>query len=379
VRVVFVTHHYPRWPGDFSGAALATLARALVRRGVSVRVVAPSEDSAERVELEGVIVQRVRIPSRLGHTLFDPDSFSSRLRSHLRWTMLARLWRVLRVAAGREVEAGADLVHAHGWLPSGMAVPSRVPTVITVQAADAGLLRLSRVARAVARPLFRRVALVTAVSRSAGETIQSLTGRFVGSEHIHPLPLDSRGLPWSRGGGGALLIGRLDDAGRIELALQAIALLASCGHDLPLTVIGAGRRLAALQHQARRLGVSALVRFLGPMPPDQARGHFAKADLLLLTARGEGSALAAQEALISGVPVIACWDSGAPVDVVPESGAGRLSLPAAEALAESVLNLQADKDRLAVSRIVGEAWRTRLAPDHVAQLCEGWYRDALGR
>ena len=31
-----------------------------------------------------------------------------------------------------------------------------------------------------------------------------------------------------------------------------------------------------------------------------------------------------------------------------------------------------------MSRLVGEAWRARLAPDHVAELCEGWYRDALG-
>jgi glycosyltransferase involved in cell wall biosynthesis len=100
---------------------------------------------------------------------------------------------------------------------------------------------------------------------------------------------------------------------------------------------------------------------------------------MLLTAQAEASAVVAQEALISGVPIVACWDSGAPVDVVPESGAGRLSLPSADALAECVLSLQGDKDRLAVSRLVGESWRTRLAPDRVAQVCEGWYRDALGQ
>jgi len=44
VRVVFLTHNYPRWPGDLSGAFLATLAAALVRRGVEVRVVAPSDE-----------------------------------------------------------------------------------------------------------------------------------------------------------------------------------------------------------------------------------------------------------------------------------------------------------------------------------------------
>jgi glycosyltransferase involved in cell wall biosynthesis len=277
------------------------------------------------------------------------------------------------------VDSGADLVHAHWWIPSGIAVPAGVPLVLTVQGPDAGLLRVSRIARALARPLFHRVALVTAVSRSIAESIQNLTGRFVGSDQIHPLPIDSRALPWTRGGAGAVLMGRLDDGGRVTLALQTIAVLASCGHDLSLTVIGAGRQLAALQQQAQRLGISALVRFVGAMPPDEARGFLARADLMLLTAQAEASAVVAQEALISGVPIVACWDSGAPVDVVPESGAGRLSLPSADALAECVLSLQGDKDRLAVSRLVGESWRTRLAPDRVAQVCEGWYRDALGQ
>jgi len=171
----------------------------------------------------------------------------------------------------------------------------------------------------------------------------------------------------------------LDEAGRVELALQTVAVLASFGHQLGLTVVGDGRRLATLQQQAGRLGISALVRFLGAMPADQARGHLARAELLLVTARGEESAVTAQESLISGVPVVACWDSGAPVDVVPEAGAGRLSLPSPEALAECVLNLQADKDRLAVGRLVGEAWRTRLAPDRVAEVCEGWYRRVLAK
>jgi glycosyltransferase involved in cell wall biosynthesis len=98
---------------------------------------------------------------------------------------------------------------------------------------------------------------------------------------------------------------------------------------------------------------------------------------MLFTARGEGVALAAIEAMACGVPVVACWDSGAAVDIVPESGPGRLTLPSPEAIADSVIDLQADPDRLAMGRLVGESWRARIAPDHVAELCEGWYRNAL--
>jgi hypothetical protein len=53
-------------------------------------------------------------------------------------------------------------------------------------------------------------------------------------------------------------------------------------------------------------------------------------------------------------------------------------LPSGEAIGDAVLELLNDPDRLAVGRLVGESWRARLAPDHVAELCEGWYREALG-
>ena len=379
MRVVILTHSYPRWPGDSSGAALAALARALVRRGNAVRVLAPSEEPSGNAELDGVSVHRVRVANSLGPALSDQEGLAPGPRGSLGWRTLVRLWRALKSTARREVAAGVDVVHAHWWIPAGLATPSGTPLVLTVHGADAAILRSSRIARALARPLFRRAAVVTAVSRQAGESVQNLAGRHVGSEHIHAMPIDSRGHPWTRGGGGGVLIGRLDTAGRVDLAIETVAVLASCGHDLPLTIIGDGPDRIALQQRAQRLGVAALVRFLGAVPADQARSHLARADFMLFTAQGESNAVTALEALITGVPVVACWDSGAAVDIVPQSGAGRLSLPSAEALADSVLSLQADTDRLAVGRLVGEAWRSRLAPDHVAQLCEGWYRDALAR
>jgi glycosyltransferase involved in cell wall biosynthesis len=364
VRVVFLTPIYPRWPGDFSGAALGSLARALLRRGVSVRVVAPSDDSGGQTELEGVPVHRVPFAG--------PGTPAG-------WSATLRLWRALRVAARRELTAGADLVHAHRWLPAGLATPSQVPLVLTTDGADASLLRRSRIARSLARRVFQRAAVVTAVSREVGESVQNFTGRFVPASHIHPMPVDTRGHLWTRGGAGAVVLAPLVSAARVDLAIETAAVLASCGHNLPLTIVGDGPDRGALEQRAERLGVSALVRFVGELPPDQARAYLGRADLLLFTARGDGAALAALEALIAGVPVVACWDSGAAVDIVPESGAGRLTLPSAEALADSVLELQAERDRLAMGRLVGEAWRARLAPDNVAELCEGWYRDALAR
>ena len=376
MRVVFLTHNYPCRPGDPSGAALATLARALMRRGISVRVITISDQSGP-VVVDAVPVSRVRAGRSIRRTISRSDSIAAALRSPVGWIALSRLRRAVRAAARHEIAAGADLVHAHGWMPAGLAAPTGIPLVLTVDGTDAPLLKASRVARWLARPLFQRAAVVTTVSREVGTWVQDGTGRFVDTRHIHPMPADTRSHPWTRGGGGLVVISRLLPSKRVELAIETAAVLASCGHDFPLTIVGDGPERASLEQRAVRLGISSLVRFAGAMSPSEARAYLERADIMLFTARGDGTALPAIEALVSGVPVVACWDSGAAVDIVPESGPGRLTLPAPEALADSVLDLQADPDRLTMGRLVGESWRARLAPDNVAELCEGWYRNAL--
>lgn len=376
MRVVFLTHNYPRRPGDLSGAALGTLARALMRRGISVRVVAPS-DKPGPAEVDGVPVNWTRVSRSIRETISRKDSLAAALRSPIGWLALARLRRAMRVAARNEITVGADLIHAHGWIPAGLAAPVGTPLVLTADEPDASLLKQSRIARSLARPLFQRAAVVTTVSREVGTWVQTGAGRLVDSRHIHPMPSDTRSYPWTRGGGGAVVISPLTASKRVDLAIETAAVLASCGHNFPLTIVGDGPERSALEQRAARLGVSALVRFMGAMAPPEARVYLERADVMLFTARGDGTALSAIEALVSGVPVVACWDGGAAVDIIPESGAGRLTLPSAEAIADSVLDLQGDPDRLAMGRLIGESWRARLAPDNVAELCVGWYRDAL--
>ena len=376
MRVVFLTHNYLGRPGDPSSGSLGALAGALSRRGIFVRVVTPSDESGE-TEVDGISVSRVRLARSVREWIASNDRIASALRSPLGWLALRRFRSSMRAAAHKEVTDGAEILHVHSWLPAGYAAPSGIPVVLTVDGADGALLVRSRRARAMARPILQRASVLTAVSREVGNWVQAAAGRFVDGSCIHPMPADARGYPWTRGGSGAVVISRLIAAKRVDLALETVAELVSCGHDFPLTIIGDGTERTALEQRAARLGIAALVRFVGARTDVEARSHLERADVLLFTDRGEGVAPAAVQALACGVPVVACWDSGAAVEVVPESGAGRLTLPSPEALAQAVLDLQRDPDRLSMGRLVGESWRARLAPGHVAELCEGWYRHAL--
>ncbi len=378
MRVVFVTHNYPRYSGDVAGSFLATLAQGLRRRDVDVRVVAPSDEGkGGEGEVDGVPVRRVRYAAAAMETLAYRGSMRAALRRPGGWQALAGLWRALRRGAEEELRAGAELVHAHWWVPGGLAAPKRAPLVLTVHGTDVSLLRRSRIARALARPVFRRARIVTAVSRELAVAVQNALALHVPADHVQPMPVDAESFRWTAGGGGAVVIARLTAQKRVHLAIDAIATLAAFDHRLPLTVVGDGPERERLEARAAEHGISELVRFTGAVPRHRIPDFLSRADLMVLPSAGEGFGLAAAEALMAGVPVIACWDGGGVLDIVSEHGAGRLVIPAGEALADAALDVLQNADAALLARSEGERWRLRLSPAVVAERYEAWYQEAL--
>ncbi len=124
MRVVFLTHNYPRWSGDLSGAFLATLAAGLVRRGVEVRVLAPSDEGqGGEEERDGVFVRRVRYAPRRLETIAYRGTMAGALRAPGGWRALAGLWRALRRAAR---DASGDAVKGPRERPNGLERPTKL-------------------------------------------------------------------------------------------------------------------------------------------------------------------------------------------------------------------------------------------------------------
>lgn len=379
MRAVFLTHNYPRYAGDVAGGFLHTLAVALKRRGVDVRVVAPSDEGQGGCdELDGIPVRRVRYGDASSETLAYRGTFASAIGSPQGLRSLARLNRAFRAGALAElVGANQAVVHAHWWFPAGVAAPASVPLVITCHGTDVRLLQRNPFIRWLGRRTLRRADVVTTVSKPSAALLEQFGGVSVPLDHVQPMPVTDVARSWSTGGGGVVVIGRLSEQKRVDLAIRAYADARSRGLTMPLTIVGDGPARAALLTMVGGMGLTESVHFAGEVPPLRVPDFLATADCCLMTAEAEGLGLTAAEALMQGVPVVACRDGGGVLDVVLATGAGRVVAPSAEAISCGLRELLADAGARAAAKAAGEQWRRRLSPDFVAERCLGWYRQAL--
>ncbi len=380
MRVAFVTHNFPRRPGDLAGAFLLPLAAALRARGHQLLVVAPSDGGrGGEDEIEGVPVRRVRYAAPPRETLAYSGRMAEALSSPGAALALAGMIRALRRGAREWLAGTRGVVHAHWWVPAGIAAPRRWPLVLTSHGTDARLLPGSALARLAARPVYRRARVVTAVSTHLAALIEAATGRRV--DVVQPMPLPPGGgparAPRGPSPGQLVLVARLTAQKRVDLAIEALALLVGQGVEARLRVVGDGPARRGLEHLAASRGLGAAVAFEGQVPTSRVAAFLAEAEVALFPAVGEGFGLAAVEALGQGTPVVACTDGGGVRDVLSEPGAGQVVAPTPGAIAGAVRGLLGNPAARGAAAAAGKAWRGRLEPDVVAGEVERWYAEAL--
>lgn len=272
---------------------------------------------------------------------------------------------------------GPDVLHAaspFGFGAQALVVARRlgIPTVALFQTDVAGFARqhhLSATASAIWRWLARVHAyadLTLAPSRATladldthGFARTALWGRGVDTAGFHPRHRTSaegaalrRGLLEGAPAGTVLVgyVGRLAPEKRVE-RLTALARLPR----VRLVVVGEGPSGPAL----RRALSPAGARFLGRLDGEDLARAYAALDVFVHTGTHETFGQTLQEAMASGLPVVAPA-AGGPLDIVAEGETGYLYAPADDAgLARAVRALAEDPQMRAR---MGEAGRRRVLP-----------------
>ena len=273
MNLACVTHAYPRWDGDVAGAFVERLVLALVHRGHAVHVIAPADEGRGGKEVRHQVpVTRVRYAPARWETLAYRGRMVAAARTP--WGLSAATSLVVRQAraiAGICSDGHIDLVHAHWWAPGGISAwLARRPYVVTLHGTDVALLERFAAARWVARRVLPGAALVTAVSTYLANRAASVAGLEARRIAVQPMPVDVRAFArTSAGGGGVVTVGRLSKQKRVDLVVEAVALLKQRGRALPLTIVGDGPERPYLERRAAELGIAGETRFLGEVPPDR--------------------------------------------------------------------------------------------------------------
>jgi len=383
MKVLFLTHNFPRHSGDAPGSFILRLAMALRRDGVETSVLAPAApDYAAHDSFDGIPVERFHYAPRRFETLAYTGNMASQVQASwsARVTLLGFLGAEFRSAVRLRREFKPDVVHAHWWFPNGLVGTwlgrmSNKPLVTTLHGSDVRLARSVAFSRPAFRHVMHRSAAVTAVSRWLAAEAQDV----VSAPQVVVAPMPVATELFTPGGqrqkDRLLFVGRLNKQKGIETLLHALSRIARPVH---LDVVGDGEDREALQELAAGLGIADRVHWHGALPQPKLADFYRAATALVVPSVGEGLGLVAVEGQLCETPVVA-FDSGGLPDIVQHDRTGIL-VPTvdAKALAAAITSLL---DRPDHGAALGAAGRLHalatFAPESVAKRYTDVYKSAI--
>lgn len=330
MKILLLCYEYPPIGGG-GGVGARQYAAAWAAAGHSVTVLTSRAGDLpfEAIE-EGVTVRRLR-------TFGKPDRATSSLLSMMCYVAFG----ILHLLRRRRHYARHDVVNTHFVVPTGplgffASRVLRIPNVLTIIGGDihdpskkSSPHRIP-VLRALNRFLMKSADEVVAISsdtKRRAETyyrverpIEIIHYGFIPIEGTPPPPDELAALE-----GRFLLIsvGRLVERKGFGFLIEALESLPPRIH---LLLVGDGPLESDLRETALRHGVDERVHWLGYQTREAIIGWMRESDCYVLSSLHEGLGIVVQEAMYSGLPVVAT-DNGGQVDLVEAGRNGLLVKP----------------------------------------------------
>lgn len=382
MRVLVLTHVFPRHEGDSAAPFLLRHLQGLQRAGVEVRVLAPHDTGLPTEhQVAGVPVRRVRYGPDRAETIAYRGEMHQLVRSPAGAWRAVRLVTSLARATRQEIQGWRpDVLDVHWLVPGGIvarlaAMPDGRPTVpvqVDVHGTDVALVARGALAGFVGRRAIAVADSVAAMSFPLAEELSRSLGR--GADAVLPMPAATPPPATPRPlDGPVLAVGRLvPEKGHVDL-VDAVGFLRAGGRDLRLVVVGEGPERDRLAQRA--VDADVPLALPGALPPEELEAHYREATVVVVPSHREGFGLVAAEALARGRPVVAAAAGGLRevVDAttgwpVPPGDVPSLARAIAAVLDEPA---EADRRALAGARRVTDRWSPdalgRRAADELAR------------
>lgn len=359
MRVLVLSHMYPRPRHVAGGVFVHDQVRALRQRGIDARVVTGEPFWVQTLNpvrmLRGLraylreapawgeweTVPVLHFPYVCGY-LFRPSIHAL--------TYVHGLQRVLPYV---HEQFAFDLIHAHTSFldgTAGLAVRNTTgrPLVITEHTGPFGLLTRNALMRQITRRAVVGADRLLAVSASLRQDMVEAFARVDRAIDVLPNGIDPHVFhprPRVRAAAAdepirALWVGHHVEIKRVDRLLHAFARVAPQHNRLRLTLLGDGEGRAAMAELARELGIADRVSFAPAADrfgvADAMRAH----DFLVVSSAKETFSLVVLEALACGIPVLstAC---GGPESLITEPASGLIVSNDVEGLVKGLTTMAA--------------------------------------
>ncbi len=352
MRLLVLTHNYPRFVGDFSGTFVKALCDALTAAGSDVVVLTPHDEAFEEppspqlFSLEGRGMREARAedspPTLLTYRYFFPShlqkfGYMRTMEADVQprgWALLLAPFVIVfgTLAAWRTARRiKSDLIHAHWVLPNGFigAIVSRlldIPLVVSLPGSDVLLAGKNRLFNGMARFAWRSASLITTNSielRDEAIRLGAPAAKFdliiygVNAREFVPCANGTCELRAQLGMCDedviVLGVGRMVYKKGFDVLIRALALLRASHPRVKAVLIGDGDLKDEWQSLARECGIAERVLFVGRVPHDQIARHYNMSDMLAMpsvTRPADGLNVCVVDAMACGKPIVASRAAG---------------------------------------------------------------------
>ncbi len=328
------------------------LARALGLRGHRIVLAGRAIDATSRER--GVTVRPIGSP----HSLYGRQGKRSK------WQALCLAWHAARIDLGDvDIVETANVPLLHLFPLSYRCRRAGIPMIVTWHEYWGAYWREYMPRGRLSFSLWRLSRLIERRATKLGDraiAVSLMTADRVRSVRLEPIAVvangiaadDIQALRMKRDSTSGPLVyaGRLNEEKRLEILLEAAAILAKSISGQILTIIGDGPMRPSLQQGIKRLGLDGRVEMLGRLDTStEVWAKMSEAKIAVHPGAREGFGLFALEAAALGLPVIYCASPESAVGEIIRHDRDGLEVPAdAELLANAVGDLLDDPERYAL-------------------------------
>jgi|GEM_PF-548967 len=354
IRLLVLTHNYPRFEGDYSGVFISLLTKQLAGLGVEPIVLAPHDgEAAEYEQTDGVTIYRFRYTE-------DPEDENLAYRGNMEQQVFGSLSGPFRfhrflnrfrsVALDIIEKERIQVVAGHWLVPSGMVMKkiasgkAGLPMILSSHGTD---IRLMKKHRRIAYPYFKRfcrgLKKWTVVSSFLKEEIVRLDSSLAGTLEVLPLPHNEaifyKDGSVQRESDLVVSVTRFTDQKRVNYLVKAFATVVEKRPQAKLEIYGSGPLQTDIERLIKDLDLQRQVTLIPPVRQEELREVYNRAAIVVLNSFEEGFGLTLSEAMLCGAAVVGT-DSGGIPDIITHQKRGLLvPLDDSAALAEAILEL----------------------------------------